>query len=50
MERGPDGSVHELDLAAVGADQFVGDNEAEAGAAGPGRSLKCLEQVRPRLL
>src|SRR5215831_20795690 len=46
----PDGSIHQDDLAAVGAYEFLRDHEAEPGAAGPRRSLEGLEQMRPRLI
>src|SRR6516164_8261098 len=47
-EGGADGSVHQVDLAAMGAHQLGGDGEAEAGAAGAGRALERLEQMGPR--
>src|SRR5215471_20089806 len=48
-KRRPDGSVHQRNLAAMGAHQLVRDHEAKPGAARPGRSLECLEEMRPRL-
>ena len=45
-----DGALDQLDLAAMGAHQLGRDGEAEAGAAGAGRALERLEQVRARLL
>ena len=49
-ERCPDGSVHQRNLASVGAHKFVRDHEAEPGASGPRRSLERLKQMRPCLI
>src|SRR5262245_62081445 len=46
----PDRALDQPDLAAMGADELGGDGEPEPGAAGAGRALKRLEQVRARLL
>src|SRR5262245_65282695 len=46
-EGGADGAVDQADLAAVRAHQLGGDGEPEAGAAGAGRALESLEQMRP---
>src|SRR4030081_1481809 len=40
-----DGAFDEIDLTAMGADQFGGDGEAQPTAAGPSRGLECLEQM-----
>ena len=40
-----DGAFHQMDVAAMGADQFGGDRKAQPAAAGPARGLECLEQM-----
>ena len=47
-QRRADRAFDEADFAAVGADKFGGDGEAETGAAGPGRTLERLEEMRLR--
>src|SRR3954449_5675558 len=42
------GALHELDLAAVGADELGGDGEAEPGSAAARGRLEGLEQVFAR--
>src|SRR5215475_6631777 len=45
-EPGPlPGAGEQTDLPAMGADQLLGDGEAEPGAAGPGRAGEGLEQL-----
>src|SRR3954471_24248372 len=44
-EGGADGAFHQMNLAAMGADQFGGDRQPQAAAAGPPRTLERLEQV-----
>ena len=48
-QRGADRPFDQTDFAAVGAHQFSGDRKSKPGAAGTGRALKGLEQMRPRL-
>ena len=45
-ERRADGAFDQADLAAMGAHQFGGDGKAKPGAAGAGRALERLEQMR----
>src|SRR3569833_2018005 len=44
-----DGSRHQPDVAAMGADQLGRDGQSETGPARPRRALKGLEHVHPRL-
>src|SRR5262245_47842324 len=46
----PDGAVDQADFAAVGAHQLGHDGEPEPDAAGAGRALEGLEQMRARAL
>ena len=41
-ERRSDGSFHQMDVAAMGADQFGGDRKAKSAAAGAARGLERL--------
>ena len=45
-----DGAFDQADVAAMGAHQLGRDGKAEAGAAGAGRALESLEQMRARPL
>src|SRR5262249_33382396 len=49
-ERRADRAFDQPDLAAMGARERGGHREAEPGAAGAGRALERLEQMRARLL
>src|SRR5260370_28069673 len=40
-----DGAFHQMDVAAMGADQFGGDREPQPAAAGPACCLECLEPM-----
>src|SRR5260370_4460621 len=44
-EGGADGTFHQMDVAAMGTDQFGGDREPEPAAAGPAYRLERLEQM-----
>src|SRR6266849_10186318 len=39
------GAFHQMDVAAMGADQFGRNRESEPAAAGPACRLECLEQM-----
>src|SRR5258707_13537861 len=49
-EARPDGAFDQADLAAMGAHELGRDREPKARAAGPGRALERLEQMRAGLL
>src|SRR6266700_4866763 len=48
-EGGTDGAFDQMDVAAMGADQFGGDRQSQAAATGPARGLERLEQMLARL-
>src|SRR5579871_1902300 len=47
-ERSPNGSFDQVNLPAMGADEFGGDRKPKPAAAGPARSLERLEQIFAR--
>src|SRR5437868_5183669 len=48
-ERGADGALDQMDMAAMGADQLGGDRKAQSAAAGAAGGLERLEQMLARL-
>jgi len=45
-----DGAFHQMDVAAMSADQLCRDRKSQPAAAGPAGGLECLEQVIAGLL